>query len=332
MFILEIIIDFLLTTVVEPMIENWKNDFEAGETSEIIDDHYPGGLEGFYQDLAALWKDLQKLTFNPNLWVLTFVSFLELWSTPLFSFLLASLEVSAMRAMMAFVCQLVLNVARLYALILDISSSSISWGAQPSAPRNLAFRMACDIVNPLLAAAKVKIKAVAPVLQLAQLLLVIPRLYFAIEANGLATDQGAHPEKLLTDHPELLSEFFIAASSAITQFALLLLDLPHLMWDVTLMTGLTRPAIASLALIAGGVAVVLTARISLANIVLNPTTENTLILGFLVVAGGIVIGLLLDELKTETTGSLISDKLKFSLWLFVAVLVVGRGMVGRLKL
>jgi hypothetical protein len=141
-----------------------------------------------------------------------------------------------------------------------------------------------------------------------------------------------HPEKLLTDHPELLSEFFIAASSAITHFALLLLDLPPLMWDITLMTGLTRPAIASLALIAGGVAVVLTTRISLASLLLNPTLENTILLVLVGVAGFIVTVLLFDKLQRERGSSGTSDKFKVSLWLFVAVLVVGRGMVGRLKL
>jgi hypothetical protein len=141
-----------------------------------------------------------------------------------------------------------------------------------------------------------------------------------------------HPEKLLTDHPELLSEFFIAASSAITHFALLLLDLPPLMWDITLMTGLTRPAIASLALIAGGVAVVLTTRISLASFLLNPTITNTFILLLISGAGLSTTTLLYNKLQVERTGAGFTDKLQFTLGLFVAVTIPLKGVAGRTKL
>ncbi len=176
--------------------------------------------------------------------------------------------------------------------------------------------------------AKEKMPEAAAVLQLGQLLLSLPRLYFAMEANGLATEQGTHPEKLVTEEPEKLVAFLAAAADTVVHLNLLILDIPLLQGQITLATGFTRTTIASFALGAKSFAVVLTAFTSGLYLAQAPNPLKAFILVLETTAGLIIAAILLDIWQIARTGSgFLTPSLKFKVLVVVAAIKAIQGMI-----
>lgn len=318
MYIIERIIDFLINNFIDPIINNLLINEEG--IKEWVDT-----FDKFNEVISQVVHGLQTMDFFADLAVNILVSQLKIWSTAIFSFLVSSLHENAMfRSLMAFVCDLIQTVAKMYAFVIGRSSSIAEWVASPTEEGITVLQDGSELITAALGFVRERMKQSgesAGVVQLLRWGVTLPQLFLAYQGVNRVTANGAYLEKLITEQPDKLVDFLSAVGATVIQAFLLILDTPPLLADVQLATGFDDVVLSFSAMTIKGIVVVLTTGIQAFHFrEVTPSLPQAIKFLFSLFAGLLVFGLLWNGWqKALTEQHRIKNSLRPKMWVVVTV-------------